>query len=68
MQNIKFTKSQTSDMPRNQLQPSGIGIATCCLSFKPVVAAATSMAETIYRCLQLPSLSGSVKITLVSLQ
>ena len=41
MQNIKFTKLQTSDMPNNQLQPSAVGIATCCLSFKfePVIAA-----------------------------
>lgn len=39
MQNIKFTKSQTSDMPNHQLQPSAVGITTCCLSFEPVIAA-----------------------------
>lgn len=40
MQNMKFTKSQTSDMPNDQLQPSQVTIATCCLSFEPVIAAA----------------------------
>ena len=70
MQNIKYTKSQTSDMPNNQLQPSQVAIATCCLSFEPVIAAAKPLG--IYgwdhRCLQLPRLCGSVKITFVSLQ
>ncbi len=40
MLNIKFTESQTSNMPNNQLQPSQVAIATCCLSFEPVIAAA----------------------------